>query len=137
MIRKMAGLFGAFALCAVGGVVLAGNDFEISWYTIDGGGGKSTSADGHIELQGTIGQPDAGVMTGGNFELTGGFWFRLEPGDCNSDGGVNSFDYHSFGGCMGGPNGISLTDNCKCFDSDGDGDLDLIDFANFQVNFAE
>jgi len=50
--------------------------YDLSWYTIDGGGG--TSSGGSFELTGTIGQPDAGVMTGGapgnEFELVGGFW---------------------------------------------------------------
>ena len=46
--------------------------YSIDWYTIDGGGGTSTSA--VYSVSGTIGQPDAGVMSGGNFTLQGGFW---------------------------------------------------------------
>jgi hypothetical protein len=46
--------------------------YEISWYTIDGGGGRSSG--GPYELVGTIGQPDAAWSKGGNFELLGGFW---------------------------------------------------------------
>ena len=47
--------------------------YDLSWYTIDGGGGTSTG--GSFSLSGTIGQPDAGVpLTGGAFTLTGGFW---------------------------------------------------------------
>jgi hypothetical protein len=47
--------------------------YSIDWFTIDGGGGTSTS--GVFSVSGTIGQPDAGgPMTGGNFSLTGGFW---------------------------------------------------------------
>jgi hypothetical protein len=46
--------------------------FDLSWHTIDGGGG--TSSGGGFELTGTIGQPDAGAIAGGNFELAGGFW---------------------------------------------------------------
>jgi hypothetical protein len=46
--------------------------FDISWYTIDGGGGSSSG--GTFSLSGTIGQPDAGHMSGGNFTLDGGFW---------------------------------------------------------------
>ena len=46
--------------------------FDISWYTIDGGGGSSSG--GTFSLSGTIGQPDAGHMAGGNFTLDGGFW---------------------------------------------------------------
>ncbi len=46
--------------------------YDISWYTIDGGGGSSSG--GTFSLTGTIGQPDAGHMAGGNFTLDGGFW---------------------------------------------------------------
>jgi len=46
--------------------------FDISWFTIDGGGGTSTG--GVYSVSGTIGQPDAGILSGGNYELTGGFW---------------------------------------------------------------
>jgi hypothetical protein len=48
-------------------------DFDHSWNTVDGGGGSSTG--GEFSINGTIGQPDAGVaLTGGDFELVGGFW---------------------------------------------------------------
>ena len=47
-------------------------NYSIDWYTIDGGGG--TSSGGPYTLSGTIGQPDAGVHTGGNYTLIGGFW---------------------------------------------------------------
>jgi hypothetical protein len=46
--------------------------FQIDWYTIDGGGGSS--AGGSFALTGTIGQPDAGAAAGGGFECGGGFW---------------------------------------------------------------
>jgi len=50
--------------------------FDLSWHTVDGGGG--TSAGGTLAVSGTVGQPDAGVaMTGGGFAIEGGFW----PGD--------------------------------------------------------
>ena len=49
-----------------------GGDYEISWSTIDGGGGRSTGGD--FALIGTIGQPDAAEMAGGDYELSGGFW---------------------------------------------------------------
>ena len=46
--------------------------YEISWYTIDGGGG--TSVGGPYVLSGTIGQPDADWSRAGGYELLGGFW---------------------------------------------------------------
>jgi len=39
---------------------------------VDGGGGTSTSA--VYKVTGTIGQPDAGRMTNGQFTVEGGFW---------------------------------------------------------------
>lgn len=47
-------------------------NYSIDWFTIDGGGGTSTG--GVYSLSGTIGQPDAGVMTNGPYTLAGGFW---------------------------------------------------------------
>jgi len=65
-------------------------------------GGGTTGAGGDFVLAGTIGQPDAGtVITGGDFELTGGFWAASAPGPALPG------------------------------DYDGDGDVDLADFAHF------
>ena len=49
-----------------------GGQYELSWSTIDGGGG--TSSGGQYILTGTIGQPDAGYSAGGDYEVLGGFW---------------------------------------------------------------
>jgi len=56
----------------LGASSLLADDYDISWSTIDGGGGTSTG--GNYSLSGTIGQPDAGTMTGGDYALAGGFW---------------------------------------------------------------
>jgi hypothetical protein len=48
------------------------DDYSISWYTFDGGGGISTGDT--YTLMGTIGQPDAGSHSGTGYDLTGGFW---------------------------------------------------------------
>jgi len=53
-------------------VAQAQTNYSIDWYTIDGGGGTSTG--GVYAVSGTIGQPDAGAMSGGNYTLQGGFW---------------------------------------------------------------
>jgi hypothetical protein len=50
---------------------LVSAQYSIDWSTIDGGG---TSTGGVYCVTGTIGQPDAGKMSGGNFTLDGGFW---------------------------------------------------------------
>ncbi len=50
----------------------SGGNYELSWWTVDGGGG--TSAGGDYAISGTIGQPDAGSMGGGDYAMGGGFW---------------------------------------------------------------
>ncbi len=47
--------------------------YTIDWYTIDGGGAMNLQG-GSYTLSGTIGQFDAGTMSGGNYKLNGGFW---------------------------------------------------------------
>ncbi len=47
-------------------------DYDISWYSIDSGGGTSTS--GQYIVTGTIGQHDAAYSSSDDYELLGGFW---------------------------------------------------------------
>jgi len=49
-----------------------GQSYSIDWFGVDGGGGTSTG--GVYSVSGTLGQPDAGVMSGGSYSLAGGFW---------------------------------------------------------------
>jgi hypothetical protein len=46
--------------------------YTLDWFTVGGGGGTSTG--GVFSVSGTVGQADAGTMSGGNFTLSGGFW---------------------------------------------------------------
>ncbi|MCG3126023.1 MAG: hypothetical protein CHACPFDD_00851 [Phycisphaerae bacterium] len=113
-----------------------GEDFEIGRWTIDGGGGL-TSAGGTFELSGTIGQADAGTLTGDGLSLAGGFWCGFAPGDCDSNGRVDLVDFAGFAACVTGPDAPPpLPDACRCFDLDRDEDVDLHDFAVFQVQFG-
>ena len=59
-------LFTAVALAQTSGGV------SLPWWTIDGGGGRMTSDT--FTLEGTVGQPDAGVLTGQSYTLYSGFW---------------------------------------------------------------
>jgi hypothetical protein len=52
---------------------LSGEGYDLSWSTVDGGGG-TFSTGGSYSLGGTAGQPDAGLLTGGVYSLGGGFW---------------------------------------------------------------
>jgi hypothetical protein len=66
-------LFGGTALVlAIAAITARGQNYTVDWLTIDGGGG--TSAGGVYSVSGTIGQPDAGHLSGGNYALDGGFW---------------------------------------------------------------
>jgi hypothetical protein len=71
----LAGVLGLSALL-IASLPLAASDFAIPWWTVDAGGGTSTSADGRFSVRGTAGQPDAGALASndGRFRLNGGFW---------------------------------------------------------------
>lgn len=50
-----------------------GGVLDMTWFTVDGGGGGSTG--GSYALSGTAGQTDAGTTSsGGVYTLNGGFW---------------------------------------------------------------
>ena len=49
-----------------------GSGYSLNRWTVDGGGGEMSS--GQYALGGTIGQPDAGTLSGGTYTLDGGFW---------------------------------------------------------------
>src|SRR5213083_627171 len=68
MIKRLACL----ALFVASVCFLQAQSYSIDWFTIDGGGGTSTG--GVYSVSGTIGQPDAGHMSGGNYAIDGGFW---------------------------------------------------------------
>jgi hypothetical protein len=64
---------GALVLLVAGGVWAAtGGPYDVSWFTVDGGG--AFSAGTGYRLGGTAGQADAGVLAGGGYTLAGGFW---------------------------------------------------------------
>ncbi|MDW8319276.1 MAG: hypothetical protein RMN53_15710, partial [Anaerolineae bacterium] len=53
-----------------------GGGFDLTWNTVDGGGG--TSVGGNVSLTGSIGQPDASApLSGGGYTLVGGFWGEI------------------------------------------------------------
>ncbi|MCA9286011.1 MAG: hypothetical protein KDA22_12380 [Phycisphaerales bacterium] len=111
---------GLAALLAASATVAApiGPGFDLSWHTVDGGGG-TFSVGGGFTLGGTIGQPDAGpVMTGGAFTLVGGFWSLAASGagipctgDLNGDGQVNGADLGLLLADWGGSGPGDLTGN--------------------------
>lgn len=114
---------------AAAAVIAAADDFEITRYTVDCGGGYS--AGGNFDLEGTIGQHDAGYMAGGDFELSGGYWTTAAsncacPGDANGDQKVDGADVQSFVQCF-----ITPGDSCGCADVDGVAGVQMSDLAVF------
>ena len=97
-----------------------GQPFDLSWHTVAGGGGMNSTG-GSFSLSGTVGQSDAQtppVMSGGSFELAGGFWPGTSaicscPGDMNGDTQRNGLDISQFVQC------IIAGGACGCADVDG------------------
>lgn len=73
VIARTGALMILLSLLALGAGVQAqsGGDFSLVRWTVDGGGGESQGGD--MSLRGTAGQPDAGLLQGGEFTLGGGF----------------------------------------------------------------
>ena len=59
-------------LLMVTSVLAAPLAYSLGWWTVDAGGG--TSVGGIYSLSGSIGQPEAGSMSGSGYQLVGGFW---------------------------------------------------------------
>jgi photosystem II stability/assembly factor-like uncharacterized protein len=57
-------------------------------------------------------------------------------GDFDKDADVDLEDYAHWDDCMTGPDNGPIADGCEPFDSEPDDDVDLRDFAEFQVVFG-
>jgi len=117
-------------IALLGTASVVADDFTVDWYTVDGGGAMGASG-GDFELSATIGQPDASnAMTGGEFELVGGFWAgsvadEFCSGDLDGDNDIDLADLAQLLGHYGTSSGAVYEDG----DLDGDGDVDLADLA--------
>jgi len=97
---------------------------DIPWHTVDGGA-TATATSASFELRASIGQPDAGLHTGGSFTLSGGYRLSASAdaapclGDIDGDGTVDLTDLSmmlaAFGSCDGDSNFNKLAD----FDDSG------------------
>ena len=71
--KRTAVLFSLAAFLLLTAVTAAqGSTYDLSWWTVDGGG-DTFSTSGGYELGGTAGQADAGTLSGGSYTLDGGF----------------------------------------------------------------
>jgi hypothetical protein len=126
----------ALLVWAASAAAQSGGGHDLSWNVIAGGGSKSRDGTGLYSLRGTVGQPTAGVMTGGVYTITGGFWAipPQRPADVDGDGAVDVSDLlwlvYSFGTLEGDP-GF----NADC-DFNDDGSVDVSDLLILVKNFG-
>jgi hypothetical protein len=115
--------------------------FDLSWFTVDGGGATFSSGGGYT-LGGTIGQPDAGQLAGGVYALSGGFWAAATApppcagarGDANCDGSIDFFDIDPFLEALFDPvgyHGAFCGGSICAVDADCSGAVDFFDIDPF------
>ena len=124
-------------LAALSASTAAAQTFDLSWHTIDGGGATFSSGAG-FTLGGTIGQPDAGAMSGGAYTLSGGFWFTGQSpctleADLDSDGDVDLSDLATLLSHFGTLSGADHSDGNI---EGADGDVDLADLSLILSQFG-
>ena len=61
-------------LLGASAVLAAPDNFNLFWWTVDGGGASLELSGGAYSLQGTTGQADAGMHSADGYSLYGGFW---------------------------------------------------------------
>lgn len=111
-----------------------GQEYDLSWFTIDGGGEYSSHPSGY-ELVGTIAQADADAeeseMAADGYSLVGGFWAAVAPqctclADVNNDDRIDGADIQRFLDCALADDG-----DCGCADLDRSGDIAPADLSFF------
>ncbi len=117
--RRLAELSTVILTLALAPALLA-QDFNISWHTIDGGGEMFCNG-GNFELSGTIAQPDAGTLTGGDSP-------PCDPCHMNCDGDINALDIENFIDLLF--NGATPCAPCTG-DTNADGNIDALDIEPF------
>lgn len=138
-LSRLACLSATILLVATANVAIA--QLGVPWWSIDGGGATFCTAGG-FELGGTLAQPDAAQsLSGGGFQLVGGFWAIgwavggcTCPGDLDADCDVDLSDLtlnlSTFGCCNG--------HQCynAAYDINGDGCIDLSDLTIVLSSFG-
>ncbi len=88
-------LMGGLVLCWGPAAAQTGGSYDLAWFTVDSGG---TTSGGSYSIDGSVGQFDAtGALSGGQFELAGGFWYR------GMASGATAVELHRLAGASGPP----------------------------------
>jgi hypothetical protein len=134
---KDARVLGAIVPVVLLAAAAQAQSLEMNWFTIDSGG-VSMSGANNLTLDGTVGQPDAGPMSGGGFELAGGFWGQLDEPSCwaNCDNStiapvLNVLDFSCFLNKFAAGDAYANCDNSTVAPV-----LNVLDFACFLNKFA-
>ena len=127
-----------FVSLATAGLASAAHaQLEMNWFTIDNSGGRMTGGN-QLVLEGTVGQHDAGPLSGNGFVLSGGYWGLTEEPACwvNCDNStmapvLNVLDFACF------LNKFAAGDAyANCDESTTAPVLNVLDFSCFLNKFA-
>ncbi len=86
-----------FALLAIPILALAGPNYNLNWYVVDGGGDNAV-ASASFKLGMSAAQPVAGEVSSASYRMKMGFWYGahtchcLHQGDVTGDGLIDVFD---------------------------------------------
>ncbi|MBI2832103.1 MAG: hypothetical protein HYX79_07595 [Chloroflexi bacterium] len=113
-------------------VIPPGQGYRFERRLLSGGGGTATSS-GYL-LNGTIGQPVTGIVTGEAYRLEAGFWTGSAaapvippPGDANGDNSVNALDITKVERIIAG-----LDAQTPGADANGDSQFNAIDITKVE-----
>ena len=84
MSRRLVVALAVAAVAVLAAAPAGAQSVTMDWHTVDAGGAASSG--GAYELEGTMGQPDAGTLSGGAYTLKGGFWAGVGGARCDADG---------------------------------------------------
>ena len=127
----------SFAICSSCICTAASAQLQLSWWTVDAGGGISSG--GGLIVQGTVGQSDAGTLSSPGLSAACGYWSGGGPAPCYANGDLstsppilNANDFQCFLNQF-----AQLTSYANCDQSTAPPILNTNDFQCFLNKFAQ
>ena len=147
------------------GLAQGDEGYEVTWYTVDGGG-ETFSVGAGYKLGRTVGQPDTGTLSGGGYRLNGGFWptacledsycddddvctldecidgwcsnepHRYGDVNCDPDGVINIFDLLCVLQCFAGNCSCCCINDCDIHPCEGNDTINIFDLLAVLGAFA-